>query len=152
MKVILLLIRKWLIKRKFKKLLRRVLGMAEVPAKVLIMNREVTGNDAELQDIAFMISPDEEVLVAFRGIRDALVITNKKVLTLDVQGITGRKKDFRVIPLSKISAFSCETAGTFDLDSEFKIWASGIGLVEVQLVRGSGDIRKVAAILNQYVL
>tara|TARA_B110000438_G_scaffold276960_1_gene299169 strand:+ start:1054 stop:1170 length:117 start_codon:yes stop_codon:yes gene_type:complete len=38
---------------------------------------------------------------------------------MDVQGLTGSKKEYRSFPYSNISSFSIETAGTFDGDSDF---------------------------------
>ena len=65
-----------------------------------------------------MFAPGEEIIQSFRGIRDGVVFTNKRIITINVQGITGKKKDFTSLPYSKIQAYSIETAGTFDLDCE----------------------------------
>ena len=64
-----------------------------------------------------MFVPGEEIIQSFRGMRDGVVFTNKRIFAINVQGITGKKKDFTSLPYSKIQAFSVETAGTFDLDS-----------------------------------
>ena len=55
----------------------------------------------------FIMNEDEKVLLSFRSVRDRLVVTNKKLLIIDIQGITGRKKEYMIIPFSKITAFSC---------------------------------------------
>ena len=36
--------------------------------------------------------------------------------------MTGRKKEYLSIPYSKITMYSVETTGTFDLDAELKLW------------------------------
>ena len=36
--------------------------------------------------------------------------------------MTGRKIEYLSIPYNKITKFSIETAGRFDLDAELKIW------------------------------
>lgn len=49
-----------------------------------------------------MISPlfidGEEILGAYQGIRDGVVFTNKRIIAINVQGITGKKKDFSSLP------------------------------------------------------
>lgn len=40
------------------------------------------------------ILPDEKVCFTFKGIRDRAVITNKRIIFIDVQGITGKRKSF----------------------------------------------------------
>ena len=59
----------------------------------------------------------EQAFVAYKGMRDYVVFTSKRIIAVNVQGITGKKKDFTSLPLTKIQAFSVETAGTFDLDA-----------------------------------
>jgi hypothetical protein len=43
---------------------------------------------------------------------------------VDIQGITGSKTEYKSISYKSISRFSIETAGTFDLEAELKIWIS----------------------------
>jgi hypothetical protein len=43
-------------------------------------------------------------------------------MIVDVQGMTGKKIEYLSIPYSKITKFSIETSGRFDLDAELKIW------------------------------
>ena len=69
---------------------------------------------------------------------------------MDVQGLTGSKKEFRVFPYSKISSFSVETAGTFDGDSDFKIWISGVGVFEIKFHRKL-NIQQVGSFLMSKV-
>ena len=122
---------------------------------IIFVSTDIRENEKLLEPIKFMLAPEERVVVAYQGIRDMLIITNKKFMTVNKQGLTGKKVEYRVIPLNKISAFAVETAGTFDLDAELKIWASGIGYIEVQfaklLVR-DGALRNIAAILNANIL
>ena len=130
--------------------------MANVNANdIIIVSTDITGNEVLLAPVQFMLAPDEKIVIAYQGIRDMLIITNKKFLTVNKQGITGKKVEYRVVPLNKISAFAVETAGTFDLDAELKIWASGIGYIEVKVANflvKDGAIRDIAAILNANIL
>lgn len=79
----------------------------------------------------------EYILSTFQGIRDGVVFTNKRIVAINVQGLTGTKKDITSLPYSRIQAFSVETAGVFDLDSELELWFSGLGKVRFEFVRNA---------------
>jgi hypothetical protein len=68
-----------------------------------------------------------------------------------MQGMTGKKRDFTSLPYSKVQAYSIETAGTFDLDSELDLWFSGLGKVRLKF-KGQVDIRHLGQMIAQYVL
>lgn len=67
----------------------------------------------------------EEVIVAYKLVRDMIVFTNKRFMFIDKQGMTGKKVDYLSIPYKSITQFKVETAGHFDTDCELKIWISG---------------------------
>jgi hypothetical protein len=60
-------------------------------------------------------------------VRDFVVFTDKRLIAVNVQGMTGKKRDFTSLPYSKIQAFPIETADSFDLDAELDLWFSGLG-------------------------
>lgn len=95
-----------------------------------IYMKELTLEDLKPHEFLFK---NEEVLMAFKGIRDIFVATSKKLVFIDKQGITGKKTEYLIIPLNKINCFSVETSGVLDIDSEFKVWVNGLGLKEFQL-------------------
>lgn len=101
--------------------------------------------------VADLLVPGEEVVSAFKAIRDSVVFTNKRVIAINVQGITGKKRDFSSLPYSKIQAFSVETAGSFDLDAELDLWFSGLGKVRFEF-KGKADIRALGQTIAGYVL
>ena len=92
------------------------------------------------------LAPNENIRLAFANVRDKVVFTDKKIIALDIQGLTGKKQDFRFFPYSKISSFSVETAGTFDLDADFKIWLSGVGCFEIKFGTAL-DIKAIGSFL-----
>lgn len=98
-----------------------------------------------------LLVPGECIISSYKAIRDSVTFTDKRVIALNVQGITGSKKDFTSLPYSKVQAFSVETAGTFDLDSELDLYFSGIGKVRFEFT-GESDILKIGQIISQYVL
>ena len=66
----------------------------------------------------------EEIELGFKLIRDTFIFTNKRLILVEKQGITGSKIEYKSITYKSISRFSIETAGTFDLEAELKIWVS----------------------------
>jgi hypothetical protein len=81
---------------------------------------------AEVQkEFAEILADGEQIERAYKLIRDAFVFTNKRLILLDKQGLSGKKAEYHSIPYRSITHFSVETAGTFDLDAELKIWISG---------------------------
>ena len=66
----------------------------------------------------------ETVELGFKLIRDTFIFTSKRLILIEKQGITGSKIEYKSITYKSISRFSVETAGTFDLEAELKIWVS----------------------------
>ena len=77
------------------------------------------------EQLAGILTEGESVQIAFRVIRDVIVFTDRRLILVDKQGITGRKVAYMTVPYRAITCFSVETAGSFDFDSELKIWVSG---------------------------
>ena len=71
-----------------------------------------------------LLTENEEIELGFKLIRDTFIFTNKRLILVDIQGITGSKTEYKSISYKSISRFSIETAGTFDLEAELKIWIS----------------------------
>ena len=72
-----------------------------------------------------MLVSNEEVLAAYKWVRDEVVFTSLRIIYQDVQGITGKKKSFLSIPYSSIHKFSKESAGWMDWDAELRVWVRG---------------------------
>ena len=76
-----------------------------------------------------------------------------RLILVDKQGITGKKTEYLSIPYKEISRFSVETAGTFDMDSELKIYISGNDNPTVKKDFGKGtDVKGVQKTLATYIL
>ena len=84
---------------------------------------EMSSADA-MAELAKIFSPSESVELAYKLIRDMVVLTNYRMIMIDKQGLTGRKVEYRSIPYKSITMFAVESAGHFDLDAELKIWTS----------------------------
>lgn len=107
--------------------------------------------NARISDIEKILVPGETVLGSYTAMRDYVVFTDKRVISVNVQGMTGKKKDFTSLPYSKISAFSVETSGVFDLDSELEMYFSGLGKVHFEFSGGS-DIEAIGKAIGIYTL
>ena len=91
----------------------------------------------------------ERVIGAYRSMRDGVVFTDKRIIAVNVQGVTG--KDFTSLPYSKIQAFSIETAGVLDLDSELELYFSGLGKVKFEFAAQS-NLVQIQAVIAAYTL
>ncbi|MBR5569573.1 MAG: PH domain-containing protein [Oscillospiraceae bacterium] len=112
--------------------------------------RPVNDNAFEKMVAPILVS-GEEIANCFQSIRDGVVFTNNRIITINIQGITGKKKDFTSLPFSKIQAFSVETAGAFDLDSELELWFSGMGRIKLEFI-GATDVAYLCKMISEKVL
>jgi hypothetical protein len=77
-----------------------------------------------IKDYGKLLIEGEEIELGFKLIRDTFIFTTKRLILIEKQGITGSKIEYKSIIYKSISRFSVETAGTFDLEAELKIWVS----------------------------
>ena len=81
---------------------------------------------ADVEDaLERILAEGERVEQAFRLVRDMLIFTDRRIILVDRQGVTGRKSEYHSIPYRAITQFSVESAGTLDLEAELKVWISG---------------------------
>ena len=99
-----------------------------------------------------ILAPGEKVEHAYQLIRDYFVFTDKRFVLVDKQGVTGSKVEYHSIPYRSITHFSIETAGTFDLDAELKIWIAGRQLPVQKQFNKRLSIYEVQSVLASYVL
>jgi hypothetical protein len=108
---------------------------------------------AKIQDeFERILAPHERVEHAYQLIRDYFVFTDKRLVVVNKQGITGSKVEYHSIPYKSITNFSIETGGTFDLDAELKIWISGSALPIQKQFNKKLSIYEVQAVLASYVM
>ncbi len=99
-----------------------------------------------------ILLPEEQVDLAFQVIRDFFVFTNKRLILVDVQGITGSKVNYMSVPYKSIVRFSVETAGTFDLDAELNLWVSGTPDPIGKTLKKGTDVRGIQRALALAIL
>ena len=109
--------------------------------------------DAVKGEVNGLLIGGEEVVMAFQTVRDQLLFTNKRIIAVDVQGITGKRKSFSTMPYSKIQYFSIQTPGFGELipDSELSIMFSNTFTAKFEF-KGGVDIGKIGRMISEYVL
>ena len=111
----------------------------------------MVGNNTFQSQITPILTDGESILSSYKGIRDGVVFTDKRIIAINIQGITGKKKDFTSMPYSKIQVYSVETSGVFDLDSELALWFSGIGKVKFAFT-SNANVSEICKSISNFVL
>ena len=110
-------------------------------------------DDADLEKVlANTLIEGERVEKAYKVVRDMFIFTNKRLILLDKQGVTGSKMEMISIAYSKITKFSKESAGHFDLDAELKIWVGSDPNPISKDFKDGDNINDVYRIISQYSL
>lgn len=109
-----------------------------------------SGKTEEL--LADSLIEGEVIEKAYQVIRDMFVFTNKRLILVDKQGVTGSKMEILTIPYNKITKFSKESAGHFDMDAELKLWIGSETEPLVKEFKAGDNINKVYRIISKYTL
>ena len=98
-----------------------------------------------------ILAEEETGLQAYKFSRDYFVFTDKRLILVDRQGISGRKVEYHSIPYRAITHYSVESAGSLDRDADLKVWVSGDHKpIERDLSRDV-DTKALLRMLAQYV-
>ncbi|MGM9962861.1 MAG: PH domain-containing protein [Holdemanella porci] len=84
---------------------------------------------------------EEEVIGCFKGLRDLIVFTDIRIVSIDVQGITGKQKVIITIPYRQICEMMIETAGYLDVDTDLVIRTTGGTSMAYSFHKGDAVIR-----------
>lgn len=117
----------------------------------LLGNASKIENEKIEQEFAPVLAPGERVEHAYQVLRDYFVFTNRRLVLVNKQGITGNKVEYHSVPYRSITHFSVETAGHFDLDAELKIWLSGTPTPLQKTFNKRLSIYEVQSVLAAYV-
>ena len=104
------------------------------------------------RDLEPILVQDEEIDLAFSIVRDLMVFTSHRLILVDKQGVTGRKREIHSIPYRSITMFSLETAGSFDTDAELTIWISSQGTPVTRQLSRSSNVAGIQRALATGVL
>lgn len=118
----------------------------------LIGNASEVNSEQVKKEYAHILAPNEKIEKSYKLIRDMFIFTNKRLILVDKQGVTGKKTEYHSIPYRAITHFSIETVGHFDLDAELKIWISGSSTPVEKQFNKSLNIYELQSVLAEYVL
>ena len=104
------------------------------------------------QEFEQILAPDEQIHQAYQLVRDFFVFTNKRLILVDRQGLTGNKVEYQSLPYKSITHFSINTAGHFDLEAELKIWISGSQVPIQKQFNRKLNIYQVQRVLAEHML
>ncbi len=114
----------------------------------------------------------ESILATFQNALDGVVFTSKRVFVIrkvntvedqigntdDTSDIAGDRisnavelKEYSSLPYSKILAYSVETSGSIDLDSELELVFSDLGKVKFDFV-GHAGIAEICRAISKHLL
>ena len=99
-----------------------------------------------------MIADGEIIEVGFVVFRDTFLFTNKRLILVEIQGLSGKQIEYLSIPYSKITKFSVKTGGSFDLDAELKIWIDSDTMPIEKKFNKDVNIYEVQKVLASHVL
>ena len=112
--------------------------------------KEIDNNSIRREVFDLMIN-GENVVCAYKTVRDQVIFTNKRILVINVQGITGKKVAYFSYPYSKVQYFGIETAGLIDIDSELILSFSNGATLSFDF-KSRVDIRQLSTIISGFVL
>lgn len=119
----------------------------------LLGNAGAVTKDSLDKEFGTLLCEGEQFELGFKILRDMFIFTNKRLILVDKQGITGSKVEYKSVGYRSISRFSVETAGTFDLDAELKIWVSSETVPSIsKKFNSSVNVYDVQKVLAQHVL
>lgn len=114
-----------------------------------------TASEANLEkvekQIATIVIEDETIEQAYQLIRDMIVLTNKRIILIDKQGVTSRKVEYQSIPYKSIVRYSIESAGTFEIDADLKIWISSTAEPLTFDFRKDDHVTEIVKIITRHV-
>jgi len=106
-----------------------------------------------LGDVKQLFIPGETLIGVYQTVRDQVVFTNRRIITIDVKGLTGKRKEFFTLPYSKIQYFGIQTPGLIEMipDTELTmVFADGMK-ADFEF-KGSSDIMEIARAISFFAL
>lgn len=118
----------------------------------LFGNASNMSNEEAQSKYGYILGNNEQIEVSYKLVRDMIIFTNRRLIFVDLQGITGRKVEVKSIPYRSITQFAVETAGHLDFDAELKITVSGQDNEIKKRFNKNVNIYEVQAILTEAII
>ncbi|MEW8955822.1 PH domain-containing protein [Clostridium sp.] len=117
----------------------------------LVGNASESNMEKINEKYSMLLGASETMERAYNLIRDLMIFTNKRLIIVDIQGLTGKKVSYHSIPYKSITHFKVETAGHFDLDAELKIWISSTAEPVGLQFNKSSSVYEIQGLLAEYI-
>ena len=103
-------------------------------------------------EVGAMLIDGEQIIAAFQAMRDQVLFTNARIITIDVKGLTGSRKSYKSQPYSKIAKFEIQTAGFIELfpDQELWLWDTSGGMTRYDF-SDAIDIGPICKMIARYM-
>jgi Bacterial PH domain len=99
-----------------------------------------------------LLADGEIIETAFTVLRDVFLFTNKRLILVEVQGISGKQIEYLSVPYSRIAKFSVLSGGSFDLNAELKLWVGSDTIPLEKKFNKDVNIYEVQKVLAGHVL
>lgn len=99
-----------------------------------------------------LLADGEIIEIGFSVLRDTFLFTNKRLILVDVQGISGKQIEYLSIPYSKIMKFSVQSGGSFDPNAELKLWVGNDTIPLEKKFNKDVNVYEVQKVLAGHVL
>ncbi len=118
-----------------------------------MINLQKINNTDINKNVEALLLDGENIIGVYKTIRDQIVFTDKRIMTVDVKGITGKKQEIFTLPYSKIQYFGIQTVGFAELipDSELALFFNN-GLKASFEFTGNNDILEIGRTISKYAL
>ena len=103
-------------------------------------------------DYGQLLVDGEIIEKGFAVLRDTFLFTNKRLILVDIQGVSGRQIEYYSIPYNKITKFSVQTGESFDLNAELKIWVGSDTIPVEKKFNKDISVYEVQKVLASHVL
>lgn len=103
-------------------------------------------------DYGQLLVDGEIIEVGYVVFRDTFLFTNKRLVIIDIQGISGKQIEYLSIPYNRITKFSVQTGGSFDLDAELKLWIGSDTIPLEKKFNKDVNIYEVQKVLASHIL
>lgn len=110
------------------------------------------GSDTLEKELSAFLIEGEGIQNGYKLVRDLIVFTNWRLILVDKQGMTGKKREYTCIPYRSIAYFSLETTGHFDRDAEIRVTVKGKPDPIKLDFRGDSHVMDVFRVLSQHTL
>ena len=105
------------------------------------------------KELDCLLIEGEHAVAAFKSVRDQLVFTNCRIISIDVQGLTGKKKMFSSLPYSRIQLYTVQTPGLVELvpDSELVLYFANDVTAKFE-IKGGCNILEIGREISRFIL